>query len=95
MAGRIKSKSEPLHPLGYEQILDLSSATPLSVPVNADTALVIPTADVVWRDDGVDPTAAVGMPLAAGQTILYDGDLSAIRFILVSASAQLNVSYYR
>ena len=47
-----------------------------------------------WRDDGVDPTASVGMLLVAGTPLQYDGDLSRIKFIETTASAKLNVSYY-
>jgi hypothetical protein len=55
---------------------------------------VAETVGVRWRDDGTDPTASVGMPLAAGVPFAYDGDLTRIRFIQQSASAVLNVSYY-
>jgi hypothetical protein len=51
-------------------------------------------AAVRWRDDGGVPTASVGMPLAAGVTLQYDGDISRIRFIQQSAGAKLNISYY-
>ena len=51
-------------------------------------------ADVRWRDDGVAPTATVGMVLPAGGELRYDGNLSAIRFIESAASAQLNVAFY-
>jgi hypothetical protein len=34
------------------------------------------------------------MPLAAGVTLQYDGDLSQIRFIEQTAGAKLNVTYY-
>lgn len=89
--------------LGYQQITDLSSAVGLTVPtrdanglsVKANFALITPlTQGVRWRDDGVNPTASIGMPLAAGVTIQYDGDLSRILFIQTTASAELNVSYY-
>jgi hypothetical protein len=52
------------------------------------------TNGVRWRDDGVAPTASVGMPLAAGSTLQYDGDIRKIRFIEQTASAKLNISYY-
>jgi hypothetical protein len=51
-------------------------------------------AAVRWRDDGVAPTASVGMPLAAGVTLQYDGDISRVRFIQQTAGAKLNISYY-
>ena len=58
-------------------------------------ALITPeTNGVRWRDDGVAPTATVGMPLAAGVTLQYDGDLSQVQFIEQTAGAKLNISYY-
>ncbi|MCA3501787.1 MAG: hypothetical protein IOD05_00645 [Rhodobacter sp.] len=89
--------------LGYQQITSLSASTALTVPtvdVNGTScrptfAVIIPqTQSVRWRDDGVAPTASVGMPLAAGVTLQYDGDLTQIRFIETVAGAALNVTYY-
>tara|TARA_R110000868_G_scaffold195864_1_gene441671 strand:- start:552 stop:734 length:183 start_codon:yes stop_codon:yes gene_type:complete len=58
-------------------------------------ALIAPlTQGVRWRDDGTNPTASVGMPVAAGSYLNYDGDLKQIRFIQQTASAELNVSYF-
>lgn len=90
--------------LGYQQITTLSSAQGLTVPqvdpvsgLNAkpSIALITPETQAIrWRDDGTAPTASVGMPLAAGVTLQYDGDLSKIRFIEQTASAKINISYY-
>lgn len=90
--------------LGYQQIASLSSAQSLNVPtvdpvtgLNAkpSIALITPeTQGVRWRDDGTAPTASVGMPLAAGVTLQYDGDLTKIKFIEQTASAKINISYY-
>lgn len=89
--------------LGYQQITSLSSSTGLTIPatdafgnnIKPLMALITPeTQGVRWRDDGVAPTASVGMPLAAGVTLSYDGDLSKLRFIEQTASAKLNISYY-
>jgi len=81
--------------LGYQQITSLSASTALTVPSGATRALVIPqTQNVRWRDDGTAPTASIGMPLAAGTILSYDGDLSRIRFIETTASAAINISYY-
>lgn len=89
--------------LGYQQITSLSSATSLTVPTRdlnglscrPAIAIITPlTAAVRWRDDGVAPTAAVGMPLAAGVTLQYDGDLTKIQFIQNGGTAELNVTYY-
>ena len=89
--------------LGYQQITSLSSATALTVPTRdlnglscrPSIALITPeTTNVRWRDDDVNPTASFGMPLAAGVTLQYDGDLTKIKFIEQTASAKLNVTYY-
>ena len=89
--------------LGYQQITSLSSATGLTVPskdlnglaCKPSIAMITPeTQGVRWRDDDTDPTASVGMPLAAGTTLQYDGDLTKIKFIEQLAGAKLNISYY-
>lgn len=89
--------------LGYQQISTLSSATGLTVPqtdlngLACKPTLAIITAEtqaVRWRDDDTAPTASVGMPLAAGATLQYDGDLTKIQFIEQTASAKINISYY-
>jgi hypothetical protein len=89
--------------MGYQQITSLGTATSLTVPQKdlsglAGTpriAIITPEAQAVrWRDDGVAPTATVGMPLAAGVTLQYDGDLSQIQFIEQTSGAKLNITYY-
>jgi len=89
--------------MGYQQITSLGTATGLTVPQKdlqglAGTpriAIITPEAQAVrWRDDGVAPTATVGMPLAAGVTLQYDGDLSQIQFIEQTSGAKLNITYY-
>lgn len=89
--------------LGYQQITSLSSATGLTVPqtdlngLACKPSIAIITAEsqaVRWRDDGVAPTATVGMPLASGATLQYDGDLTKIQFIEQTASAKINITYY-
>lgn len=89
--------------LGYQQITSLSSAASLTVPTvdlnglncRPTIAIIVPEgAAVRWRDDETAPTASVGMPLANGVTLQYDGDLTKIRFIEQTGTAKLNVSYY-
>ena len=88
---------------GFQQITSLGSSTALTIPTKdaqgntckPNAVLLQPeTQNVRWRDDGTAPTASVGMPLATGTSLSYDGDLKAIRFIQQTASAVLNVSYY-
>ena len=90
--------------LGYQQIVGLAASTGLTVPqrdtnglVSSPTvAIIVPETQAVrWRDDGVAPTATVGMPLGVGAVLMYDGDLSRIRFFQQAATATLNVSYYK
>jgi len=88
---------------GYQQISDLSAAAGLTIPAVTPEGLngkpvfaliIAEGAPVRWRDDNTAPTASVGMPLAVGVPLQYDGDLSKIKFIEQSASAKLNISYY-
>lgn len=83
-------------PKGYQQISGASSATGLTVPSGADFAVIQALSqNARWRDDGTSPTASAGMQLAAGDSMRYDGDLSAIEFIEEAASTEINVAYYQ
>jgi hypothetical protein len=88
---------------GYQQITSLSASAGLTIPTVTPEGLngkpvfaliVAEGAPVRWRDDNTAPTASVGMPLAIGVPLQYDGDLRKIKFIEQSASAKLNISYY-
>jgi hypothetical protein len=83
---------------GYQQFAagSLATAQPLTFPAGCSVALIIPEAQAVrWRDDGTDPTAAVGQPLAVGAELRYDScSISAFRVIAQTAGAILNVVYY-
>jgi len=89
--------------MGYtQQTVDTSTA--LTVPTVDPTtgskmqptlALIVCEAQAVrWRDDGAAPSSTVGMPLAVGVPLPYDGDLTKIRFISQTAGGIINVSYY-
>jgi len=89
--------------LGYEQITNLTSAVGLTVPhrdVNGlsckpTIAIIIAAGSPVrWRDDDVNPTASIGMPLQDAVALQYDGDLTKIKFIETSPGTTLNISYY-
>ncbi|HNA61455.1 MAG TPA: hypothetical protein PKW79_00055 [Rhabdochlamydiaceae bacterium] len=96
MANNVTSTPGHLEVISYQQITSLSSATGLTVPDKATHAFIQPEAqNVRWRDDGNNPTASVGMLLVANDLFIYTGTFSAIKFIEVTASAKLNVTYYR
>ena len=90
--------------MGYGQDATISASSGLpSIPTRTKSGLACtPRMAVIqctgqnvrWRDDGTAPTASVGMTLVVGDTLYYDGDLNAIRFIEVTTTAVLNVSYY-
>lgn len=81
--------------LGYQQITSLSAATNLTVPANATMAVIVVEGQSVrWRDDGTAPTSTVGMPLAVGSSLNYDGDLKKVQFIQQASGGILNISYY-
>lgn len=85
-------------PLGYAQasltVVQLLSAL-LAVPSGATYVVLIPeTNGLRWRDDGTNPTAAIGMPVAAGQSFVYDGDLSKLRVVSQAATCTLNLAYF-
>ena len=85
-------------PCGFQQIsaATLASATALTVPGAATYCVIeVDTANVRWRDDGTSPTAAVGVQMYAGApAIVFPGNMNTVKFILVSGSPVLNVSYY-
>jgi hypothetical protein len=87
---------------GYQQIT-VDTSKGLTVPVTSPEGLnakpvfaliIAEGAAVRWRDDGIAPTASIGMPLAVGVPLQYDGDLTKIRFIQQVATGIINVSYY-
>lgn len=83
---------------GYQQLASLAANQTLAslcaggvIPVGASKVLIVPTADVRVRDDGA-PTAAVGLPVKAGQSFTYDGD--AISDLRVYGAAILDVWFF-
>lgn len=86
-------------PCGYQQVA-VDSATALTVPAacKGSPVLVVITPEaqaVRYRDDGTNPTATVGMPMAVGQVLNYEGTISAITFISQTAGAKVNALFYR
>jgi len=84
-------------PNGYVQIPAVVVATGLgTIPAHTKVAYIQPIGgDVRWRDDGVDPTAAVGMSLPDGSVMEYVGKLSDLKFIDNGGAAKINAIYYK
>ena len=88
--------------LGYSQSKTISTVTTLatvaggSLPAGATMALIQAlTQNIRWRDDGTNPSATLGMQLAAGDQFFYTGDLTAFKVIEETATAEINVSFYK
>jgi hypothetical protein len=90
-------------PLGYQQIANaaLAASVGLTIPtMPAGTAgpgfaVIQSNAGAVrWRDDGVAPTAAIGMLLPSGGELTYVGDMTALKFISSSGAPILDVALY-
>lgn len=81
----------------YQQLAAFNgAAVGLTVPSGATYAVMqAEGGDVRWRDDGTSPTGTVGMLIASGSTLVYDGKLAGIKVIGAAAGSKLNVSYYR
>lgn len=87
-----------MQPAGYEQRTVSNVAVGLaSIPDKSNYALITCSgAAVRWRDDGVDPTAGTGHPLAVGEHLEYSNRADALRFIRSTGSdGTLDVSYYK
>lgn len=87
-------------PLGPMQAgLAITISTPLTIPATATYAVVCASgANVNYTTDGqTTPTSSVGMPLVSGQCVSLVGPLvlSGFRAIQQTATAVLNVSYFK
>lgn len=82
-------------PLGFQQITVLTTSTPLTVPTGTKEIQAVCEAQAVrWRDDSVAPTATVGMPLAVGTLLEYQGAIRNLLFIEQAVGAKLNITYF-
>ena len=84
-----------IEPVGYRKLASLSSATGVQIGEGRVALIQAINQNVRYRDDGLDPTASVGMVLFAGQSIWYTGNLRAIRFIEETAGAEVNILAYK
>ena len=93
-------------PLGYQQIDSTTlgaGAVNLTLPtLTGPLAGLTPGYAVIqcnggtvrWRDDGVDPTATIGMTIPANGELDYCGDLNKLKLILSTSTPTVDVSIY-
>jgi len=85
-------------PNGYQQLAVSSTAVALTVPAGTTRAVCkVATNAIRYRDDGVNPTATVGYPVAANGELELHGteQLSAFKAIRQSSDATLDILYYK
>lgn len=99
-AGYVAEKS-----LGYAQSGAVDAATlissltfgagPAGIPAGTQMLLLQPQAQAIrWRDDGIDPTAAIGYPIAVGAELRYTGQFARLKVISQVAGAIVNCLAY-
>lgn len=91
------TKAPVYTPLGYRQVTATSTVFTLPTPpAGTRRAVVQAEAQAIrWRDDGTDPTAAIGMTISVGGELRYDGaTMTALRMIAATAGAIANIAYY-
>lgn len=86
-----------LDALGYTQVTVLTSAVGVgTIPAGTETVMLQCTGqNVRYRDDGTNPTAAIGMLLVVNTLYSFTvGQISSMKFIESAATAVLNISFY-
>jgi hypothetical protein len=82
-------------PIGYQHITSLSAAAGLTIPAGARRAMITVSAQTVrLRSDGTDPTTSVGFPIPVGTVLMFEGNLSRLKFIEAVSGGILDVLYF-
>jgi hypothetical protein len=90
----------PQTPKGYYQasvstVVDLATAIGASIPSGARGVWITPeSAGIRFRDDGTDPTASVGQPVAPDQSWPYIGTLSALKLVAKAGTVTVNFLFF-
>lgn len=90
-------------PAGYRQLAVSNTAVGLAsatggIPTYATRAVITVETDAIrWRDDGTDPSATVGMPVAANASFELSSaeSIAAFKTIRVTTDAKINITYYK
>jgi len=88
----------PLTPAGYEQVTVSTTAIGLTVPAKARMAIaVVEDQPLRYRDDGTDPTAAVGTLIKADNSFSICGSAMGVFKAIRDGGtdAVLSVNYYK
>lgn len=93
---------------GTQTGVSLAAATALTVPTGANIAVITVEGTnnasgicARWRDDGTDPTASTGSPLAANAVMVYQVKSSAQAYLPIKlitatgATCSMDVAYYK
>lgn len=82
----------------FTNTLNGAAATWANVSTAADYLVVCAyTAGVVYRDDGVAPTATAGtggQGISSGSCVSFDGPVASLQFIQQTTGAVLGISFY-
>jgi hypothetical protein len=84
-------------PNGYQNVTQSgTTALALTVPAGAVGAIVVVSTQAArFRADGTDPTATVGMPVAAGGTLALTGAwLTRGKFIAQTGTITLDATFF-
>jgi hypothetical protein len=86
-------------PLGHCQLTSMASSTLVStctggIPATTNYIVIqVQTAAIMWRDDGVEPTASVGNLAPAGSWVPFQGDATNLRVIAVTGSPVVDFDF--
>lgn len=97
MARNVKKPVAGSGAAGMTTVSNTAIALPGTIPTVPASALlsVEGSTGIRWRDDGTNPTTAVGHKVAGGGSVVLDCDLSRVKIIRDGASdATVFVSYY-
>lgn len=87
---------------GYQQ-LAVDNVTPVSLTVPdvknvgpvVYALIVVETAPIRYRDDGINPASGTGMLIQAGMFLeIAEDSLRSVRFVAESSAATLDITYY-
>lgn len=88
----------PLRPLGYQQLSVGGTAVGFTLPTTATVRIavvMVEDASIRYRDDGTDPTAAIGTLVTANTGIVVCGPAAAtFKAIQVTTAANLSIHFY-